>query len=673
MADSTSRADGALPERFDPTTLNRAVIATPLLEKIEAEKALIKAVRERYPAKVKKYNSVVLLTAPTKTSAQVRAALQKLVDNTTETAPKELRAQHVIGEGLPGYTGYFAWLDAATIRRMLIRQELRNERAKAERRVLRVPDAKGRGEEADELGELVIDRILPSRFPVIIDLNLEFIGGRDRAREWVLAAIKRAIAEAEVDDPGQQTHEEKSKNTNQYVFATIEADVIARLVEMDAAPITEEDLARDWSKDPLSPTAVKVSMLLPLLNRDAPGDKESAGLKAFNKAKLRAIYRIWPDFEVRARITRSISTVKANAAINSFAARGKDITWAVMDTGIQGDHPHFKLHNNILDSASPYHADFTTDSGGPLVDANGHGTHVAGIIAGEWNGTTDEKIKKRKAVSPYQDEHGDAQQDTTELEVISGMAPECRLASIKVLDEDGVGQASSLIAAIAHVQEINGYGRRLLIHGVNISAGYDFDPKWFACGQSPLCVEVDRLVKAGVVVVVAAGNTGYGLVNNGNSSAGLTVTINDPGNADLAITVGATHRDMPHVYGVSYFSSKGPTGDGRIKPDLVAPGEKIISCASSLPPDDQGTRRASELKRKIAADIECDYVETSGTSMAAPHVSGLVASFLSVRREYVGRPELVKKIFLETCTDLGRDRYFQGAGLIDLMRAIQSV
>src|SRR4030095_2408973 len=61
---------------------------------------------------------------------------------------------------------------------------------------------------------------------------------------------------------------------------------------------------------------------------------------------------------------------------------------------------------------------------------------------------------------------------------------------------------------------------------------------------------------------------------------GLTMTINDPGNAALAITVGATHRDMPHTYGVSYFSSKGPTGDGRLKPDLVAPGERIPSAAA---------------------------------------------------------------------------------------------
>src|SRR5207253_10027688 len=88
-------------------------------------------------------------------------------------------------------------------------------------------------------------------------------------------------------------------------------------------------------------------------------------------------------------------------------------------------------------------------------------------------------------------------------------------------------------------------------------------------------------VRSGVVVVVAAGNTGYGYnqsLARGTVGAGQELTINDPGNADLAITVGSTHREMPHIYGVTYFSSKGPTGDGRLKPDIVAPGEKIISC-----------------------------------------------------------------------------------------------
>ena len=107
--------------------------------------------------------------------------------------------------------------------------------------------------------------------------------------------------------------------------------------------------------------------------------------------------------------------------------------------------------------------------------------------------------------------------------------------------------------------------------------------------------------------------------------------------------------------------SKGPTGDGRLKPDIVAPGEKILSCA------------AGELMKTGAPTGKCDYVERSGTSMAAPHVSGVIAAFLSVRSEFIGQAERVKEIFVSTATDLRRDRYFQGAGLVDLMRAIQSV
>jgi subtilisin family serine protease len=95
----------------------------------------------------------------------------------------------------------------------------------------------------------------------------------------------------------------------------------------------------------------------------------------------------------------------------------------------------------------------------------------------------------------------------------------------------------------------------------------------------------------------------------------------------------------------------------------VAPGEKILSCAA-------GEKRADALSK---AGADCDYVEDSGTSMAAPHVSGVIAAFLSVRREFIGKPEAVKDIFMNTATDLKRDRSFQGHGLVDLMRAIQSV
>jgi subtilisin family serine protease len=193
----------------------------------------------------------------------------------------------------------------------------------------------------------------------------------------------------------------------------------------------------------------------------------------------------------------------------------------------------------------------------------------------------------------------------------------------------------------------------------------------FACGQSPICAEVNRLVQSGVVVVAAAGNTGFGTVAAAvrPTKVGLSNTINDPGNAESAITVGATHRDSPYTYGVSYFSSKGPTGDGRLKPDLVAPGERITSCGA-------GKRLA---RARTLANAQGNgaatayYMEDSGTSMAAPHVSGAIAAFLSIRREFIGKPLEVKKIFLSTASPLGRERYFEGHGLIDLIRAIQSV
>ena len=325
------------------------------------------------------------------------------------------------------------------------------------------------------------------------------------------------------------------------------------------------------------------------------------------------------------------------------------------------------------------HRDFTKPGepalGDALVDQFGHGTHVAGIIAGGLPARmprgSDLRVVER-VFDPARPETPKVQdREVSRPEVLAGMARETKLVSLKVLDERGNGQSMNVLRALEYVRkDINGYGKLLRVHGVNLSLGYEFDPKWFACGQSPICAEVDRLVRSGVVVVVAAGNTGYGALTSlaRQTNVGLTMTINDPGNAALAITVGATHRDMPHTYGVSYFSSKGPTGDGRLKPDLVAPGERITSCAAgkALVSAFPGGKAPTPGRTAV-------YVEDSGTSMAAPHVSGAVANFLSIRREFIGRPDEVKKIFLESATSLGRERYFQGYGLVDLMRAIQSI
>ena len=111
---------------------------------------------------------------------------------------------------------------------------------------------------------------------------------------------------------------------------------------------------------------------------------------------------------------------------------------------------------------------------------------------------------------------------------------------------------------------------------------------------------------------------------------------------------------------------------------MVAPGERIISCAAGAKFDRameelQIAAGAPALPPAGATRPIAHYVEDTGTSMAAPHVSGAIAAFLSIRREFIGRPERVKQIFTSTATDLGRVRDFQGHGLVDAMRAIQSV
>lgn len=507
-------------------------------------------------------------------------------------------------------------------------------------------------------------------FDVIIDINLDFkpwemtagslpgeTDPRVVAKQWLDDFIGRAIRGAGGSPKaGRQGMDAlKTSVSQQYVFARLSGPVIRRLVDIDqenARTLRQQAEAR---RDEVARQASGGAV---------PGASPAAD--PIPVSRFRTIHQIWPDFELRSCVTRSIRTVKADAAQQSFSAVGKDITWAVADSGIDAGHPHFALHGNI-DRASPYHADFTNARGGqqPLKDEYGHGTHVAGIIAGEYSRKKQEQAPPVTMAWRERDAQDALTQRSKPLDEIRGIAPECKLVSLKVLDKLGTGKASNVIAALSHIQIINGYGRDLKIHGVNLSLGHRFDPKWFACGQSPLCVEVNRLVKSGVVVVIAAGNSGYGTLDTaeGAHDACLDLTINDPGNAEYAITVGATHRDMPHRYGVSYFSSKGPTGDGRCKPDLLAPGERIVSCAAA----------GAKLVAAETESAECQYFETSGTSMAAPHVSGAIAAFLSIRREFIGEAEKVKQVFMASATDLGRDRYFQGAGLLDLMRAIQSV
>ncbi len=358
------------------------------------------------------------------------------------------------------------------------------------------------------------------------------------------------------------------------------------------------------------------------------------------------VFRIWKDETTYCHLLDSTEVIKATACWRTFEARGKGITWAVLDTGIKADHPHFagvvdpNLSQNFSNSPA-------------LEDKNGHGSHVAGIIAGCAKAKADGK--------PYKAATFIEESDDPEIIELggspSGVAPLTTLVNVKVLDDDGSGSASNAIRALEYLRKLNQSSRSIKIDGANLSLGYPFDPKWYGCGHSPLCDEVTRAVGSGIVVVISCGNSGYGtnkLENGQEVPAWLSLSISDPANAEDSIAVGSVHKTKPHTFGISYFSSKGPTGDGRPKPDLVAPGEKVISCSIHI---DQGY----------------EYEERSGTSMAAPHVSGAIAAFLSAHPEYRGDPQAVKEVFLKNATDLGRSPAFQGAGLIDLMRTIMSV
>ena len=367
-------------------------------------------------------------------------------------------------------------------------------------------------------------------------------------------------------------------------------------------------------------------------------------------AQLRQyVHQIWKDETTYGHLLSSVDTVKATSCWRTFEARGKGITWAVLDTGINAAHPHFAALNTVDGTLSK-----NFSSSDALDDREGHGTHVAGIIAGA--APTWPEGKPYHAAT-YQEEQGDAPQLTELAACPSGVAPLAKLLNIKVLNDDGTGSASAAIRGLEYLRKLNDSSLTIRVDGVNMSLGYPFDPQSYGCGYSPLCQEVTRAVDSGLIVVISCGNWGYGkttMAAGEPEPVTVVSSITDPANTEAAISVGSVHKSAPHRYGVSYFSSKGPTADGRMKPDLVAPGEKIISCHAH---PEQGY----------------EYKEASGTSAAAPHVSGSHRGVSFRTPGIPGDPESVKRIFIKTATDLGRDRAYQGAGMVDLLRAMMSV
>ncbi|MHA7775535.1 S8 family peptidase [Roseibium sp. M-1] len=274
----------------------------------------------------------------------------------------------------------------------------------------------------------------------------------------------------------------------------------------------------------------------------------------------------------------------------------------------------------------------------PDVPENDHGTHVAGILGADW--IEDHDYEWKEALDKRDRK-------------MKGVCPDINLIDVRVFRDDGLTDEFELLAALQYLRWMNSRAGTMQVHGANLSLSLIHEVRRFACGRTPICDECDEAAAAGMVIVAAAGNRGFEMRDFEeirSSDSYRSVSITDPGNANGVITVGATHRKRPHEYGVSYFSSRGPTGDGRLKPDIVAPGEKILG------PTPQN---------------RAEYKD--GTSMAAPHVSGAAAMLMARHTELIAQPEKIKRILCETATDLGRERYFQGHGLVDILRALQSV
>lgn len=265
---------------------------------------------------------------------------------------------------------------------------------------------------------------------------------------------------------------------------------------------------------------------------------------------------------------------------------GQGVVVAVLDSGIAS---HKALTGKVIASVSMIAGELPTDE-------YGHGTHVAGIITGGASAASG-------VTSLYN----------------GGIAPGAQLVNVRVLRDDGVGLTSDVIAGIDWViANKSKYNIRV----VNLSLGHAVtEPVAF----DPLCAAVERAYKAGLIVVAAAGNAGK--LADGTPVLG---GIASPGNSPYAITVGATNtwgtsaRDDDTV---TTYSSRGPTKwDNNAKPDLAAPGNKIISLeapGSYLPAHYPGEH--------IAGSGTNAYIRLSGTSMSAPMISGAAALLLQAQ------------------------------------------
>jgi len=301
-----------------------------------------------------------------------------------------------------------------------------------------------------------------------------------------------------------------------------------------------------------------------------------------NIGKISAIVgvkNVYPDAIVQSSPYTMISANPIIPQSSTSVATGKGIKIGIIDTGIDYNHEAFGGGFGDTNTVAGGY-DFVNNDSDPI-DDNGHGTHVAGIIGGH---------------------------STT----INGLAVDAKFYAYKALDQNGSGTTSTVIAAIERAIADS-------VQIINLSLGTPSSGS-----DDPLSIAVNRAVEAGIVVVVAAGNTGdYG-------------TINSPGTAKLALTVGATNANA-----IASFSAKGPVTDQyQIKPDVVAPGVGILSAKKGG-----------------------GYVQMSGTSMATPFATAIAAALKELHPDWSAIQ--IKDAIISNAADLQLSLFSQGHGKID--------
>lgn len=333
------------------------------------------------------------------------------------------------------------------------------------------------------------------------------------------------------------------------------------------------------------------------------------------------------DRRVVGTMERTGTTIGAVWARQNLGVDGTGVGVAIIDSGV------VSWHDDLGAQRVSQFVDFV-DFQPVAYDDYGHGTHVAGIIAG--NGY----------------DSGGAR---------AGIAPGAKLVVLKVLDWDGTGYISNVIAALDYAVE---HRATLNIRVINLSVAAAVHQSYTT---DPLTLAAKRAVEAGIVVVTAAGN--FGKRGNGGAQYG---GVTAPGNAPWVLTVGATSHNGTIARAddaVAAFSSRGPTYiDHAAKPDLVAPGVGIESLTEA------GTRLfETHPSARLWGTVDTatqPYLSLSGTSMAAPVVAGTVALMLQANPSLT--PNLVKAVLQYTAERRAQlDDLTQGGGFLNARGAVQ--